>query len=745
MVRDKDNVLQSCRALIDSGAQSTLVSEACVQRLHLNRTNDKTLIYGVGDSNTNYTRGRVQLEIFAPGTKGTIIVQTYCLSNLTQYLPSHTVDNNDLQFFNNLHLADPEYFKKNKIDIIIGADVFAHCILEGKVTHPSGSPIALNTIFGWIIMGNVNEVQQSTFVAHIYSDLDMQLQKFWDTGYCQHPTKHLSQEEEMAERHYTENVERQEDGKYMVRLPFKSSPVELGESKCSALKRLESMERKFARNPEHKEEFHKFMEEYERLEHMQLAPNGEKQAYYMPHHAVLKPSSTTTKLRVVFDASCKTSNNLSLNDQLLVGPTVQNDLYTILLKFRKFEIGFTADIGKMYRQVTIHPADRQFQTILWRNSPDEATREYQLTTVTYGTSAAPFLATRTLQQVAIDNSTEYPTESHEIINNFYVDDYMSSSPDLESANSLRITLCSILSKSGFNLRKWSSNSQQFRENIEPVDRAFSSDTIIDCSETVKTLGLLWNTTTDFFQYSVSLMESSDKITKRHILSEISKIYDPIGWLAPMDGSTATSLLTAKTRVAPIKQITLPRLELCGAQLMVKLMIKVKVALNLKDVNIHGWTDSTVVLAWISDHSRRWKTFVANRTSYIVDNLPASNWHHIASKLNPADLATRGISSTDLINNTLWWKGPNMLQNYTNQPHSVHQISEAVLREEKKTMIATATSHVINDIDLIDRYSSFTRLIRITARILRFMHNCTSRKTNLERKSQLRNLKQREDH
>ncbi|XP_065354424.1 uncharacterized protein LOC135948897 [Calliphora vicina] len=533
MVRDKDNVWQSCRALIDSGAQSTLVSEACVQRLHLNRTNDKTLIYGVGDSNTNYTRGRVQLEIFAPGTKGTIIVQTYCLSNLTHYLPSHTVDNNDLQFFNNLHLGDPEYFKKNKIDIIIGADVFAHCILEGKVTYPSGSPIALNTIFGWIIMGNVNEVQQSTFVAHIYSDLDMQLQKFWDTEDCQHPTKHLSQEEEMAERHYTENVERQEDGKYMVRLPFKSSPVELGESKCSALKRLESMERRFARNPELKEEFHKFMEEYERLEHMQLAPNGEKQAYYMPHHAVLKPSSTTTKLRVVFDASCKTSNNLSLNDQLLVGPTVQNDLYTILLKFRKFEIGFTADIENMYRQVTIHPADRQFQTILWRNSPDEATRKYQLTTVTYGTSAAPFLATRTLQQVAIDNSTEYPTESHEIINNFYVDDYMSSSPDLESANSLRITLCSILSKSGFNLRKRSSNSQQFRENIEPVDRAFSSDTIIDCSETVKTLGLLWNTTTDCFQYSVSLMESSDKITKRHVLSEISKIYDPIGWLAPM--------------------------------------------------------------------------------------------------------------------------------------------------------------------------------------------------------------------
>lgn len=114
----------------------------------------------------------------------------------------------------------------------------------------------------------------------------------------------------------------------------------------------------------------------------------------------MKDSSFTTKLRVVFDASAKTDTGVSLNNTLLVGPIVQDDLFTILVRFRNHAIVLTADVEKMYRQITICPEDRRFQRILWRNSPDQPLRIFELNTVTYGISSAPFLATRTLIELA---------------------------------------------------------------------------------------------------------------------------------------------------------------------------------------------------------------------------------------------------------------------------------------------------------------------------------------------------------
>lgn len=125
MVRDRNDTLQPCHALFDSGAQSTLVSEACVQRLHLTREFDKTLLYGLDNSNSNYTKGKVKLEIFTAKANRTIIAHLYCLSNLTQYIPFHIISNTGLDFFNNLELADPGYYK-NRIDMIIGVNLRFH-------------------------------------------------------------------------------------------------------------------------------------------------------------------------------------------------------------------------------------------------------------------------------------------------------------------------------------------------------------------------------------------------------------------------------------------------------------------------------------------------------------------------------------------------------------------------------------------------------------------------------------------
>lgn len=124
--------------------------------------------------------------------------------------------------------------------------------------------------------------------------------------------------------------------------------------------------------------------------------------FYLPHHPVLKEDSVTTKIRVVFDGSAKTSTGISLNECLMVGPTIQNDLFTLLSKFRMYKYVLTADIEKLYRQVLVHPDDTHFQRILFRENSNDKVKELVLTIITYGTSCAPFLAIRALNQLAID-------------------------------------------------------------------------------------------------------------------------------------------------------------------------------------------------------------------------------------------------------------------------------------------------------------------------------------------------------
>jgi hypothetical protein len=104
------------------------------------------------------------------------------------------------------------------------------------------------------------------------------------------------------------------------------------------------------------------MKEYEEPGHMQLVSGDGgvdgKETFYLPHHPVFKHDSSSTRLRVVFNASAKSTNGQSLNDTLLIGPTIQQDLFSILLRFRTYEIAFTADIEKMYWQIGIHLKDR---------------------------------------------------------------------------------------------------------------------------------------------------------------------------------------------------------------------------------------------------------------------------------------------------------------------------------------------------------------------------------------------------
>jgi len=162
------------------------------------------------------------------------------------------------------------------------------------------------------------------------------------------------------------------------------------------------------------------IQEYLDLHHTkEVRPTHNSASYYLPHHAVLKPERTTTKLRVVFNASSPSENVVSLNDILHAGPVLQSDLTIQILKWRYFRYVYSADIEKMYRQIWVHPKHSPFQRNLFRNSEGHI-RDFELQTVTFGVNCAPFLVIRVLQQLATDVQLSHPRASHVIRNHMYV-------------------------------------------------------------------------------------------------------------------------------------------------------------------------------------------------------------------------------------------------------------------------------------------------------------------------------------
>jgi hypothetical protein len=190
----------------------------------------------------------------------------------------------------------------------------------------------------------------------------------------------------------------------------------------------------------------------------------------------------------------------------------------------------------MYRQIVVHPQDRDLQRILWRYSSEEPIQEYRLTTVTYGTSSALLLATRCLKKLADDNEQQYPKAAHVLKNDFYVDDLLSGTSTIEDAIDIQKELSYLLQTTGLTLRKWASNKSAFLDTIPSELQKTQPTLSLDNADGVTTLGLLWNPKTDKLQVRSSLTQmqptNSTETTKRKMLAITASIFDPLGLLSP---------------------------------------------------------------------------------------------------------------------------------------------------------------------------------------------------------------------
>ena len=712
--------------------------------------------------------------------------------------PNETIPKEKLNIPSNLKLADPDFFKPSKIDLLIGSGPTLSLFCNGQIQVLDRQDLILQkTKLGWVIGGGITPQKKRKFQCFL-TNLSFDIEKFWNIEEVSSSNSNWSNEEKLCENHFKKHIQRNEEGRYIVALPFKDGDISFGDTRKLAYSRLMALQKKFDNNPDFKIEYCNVMQEYMLLKHMSLDTSGnESEGFYLPHHAVMKESSTTTKLRVVFDASAKSTNGRSLNDQLLVGPIIQDDLFSIILRFRTKKYVITADIEKMYRQFLIREEDRKYQKILWFTGNKIVTGI--INTILFGEAPAPYLAIRCLHQLADDEVDNFPLASKILKKDMYVDNMLTGSDSKKEAQEICRQIVGILQSACMNMRQWASNDLQILKNIQETD--FDKKFCFDQNSALKTLGVYWKAKDDEFIYEVQKISLDGQITKRKVLSEIAKLFDPIGLLGPIilfakklmqeiwkqkiewdetlpqtlhyswtsfcsqlntignirykrymcirnaktvelhgfcDASQSgygtcfylrskdsqnqyhTSLICAKSRVAPIKTRTIPRLELCAMQLLIKLYDQIIKAIDIKIDKVYFWSDSTVALHWIKTSPHLLQVFVANRVAEIQTKTRISDWHHVRSEDNPADALSRGQLPNDFVQNKSWRNGPFWfkLDNHKWPKSNIPSLDD--MPEKRKATCMLITPTIKHFIHIFQRHSSFIKLIRIITTCFRFI-------------------------
>ncbi|XP_055622509.1 uncharacterized protein LOC129766080 [Toxorhynchites rutilus septentrionalis] len=340
------------------------------QILRLRRKRVNVSIHGVGNK-PQYATESVFTEIRSRKENFALNVDFLVLNNIMSQLPAQDIPIEHWKLPKNLFLADPNFNKSSGIDMIIGNAHFFSCLkTSANIQLPKPLPLLVDSVFGWLVSGTAditrpdNGTSSCTETTVSLVAPEDSLERFWKTEDLPDQPNY-SMEEKQCQELYSATVMRNETGRYVVRLPRRPNFEKIvGESKNCAFRRYLLLEKRLERDPALKDEYRKFIEEYIELGQMKAVLPTEPQHYkgcFLPHHPVMKESSATTKVRVVFDASTRTSTGHSLNDGLLVGPVIQDDLLSIILRFRTFPVALVADIEKMYRQILLHPNDTPFQ------------------------------------------------------------------------------------------------------------------------------------------------------------------------------------------------------------------------------------------------------------------------------------------------------------------------------------------------------------------------------------------------
>ena len=610
----------------------------------------------------------------------------------------------------------------------------------------------------------------------------------------------------------TETVTQQRDGHYQIPLPFRQETINMPFNREQAAKRANWQKRKMLRNEDYRRDYTAFVSNLIKQGYAEKCTESAEagRVWYLPHHGLYHPKKRD-KIRVVFDCSA-TYDGTSLNDQLLQGPDLANNVTGVLLRFREDEVAFVGDIEAMFHQVNVPENQRDYLRFLWWPNGDLSTdlQEYRMTVHIFGAASSPSVCNLALHRTAENAATKYgPRVKNTILRNFYVDDCLKSVDNEDTAMQLIEDLRGTCQDGGFHLRKFSCNRRRVLESIPEEERSKEVQTKnLDYEDlpVERTLGMEWSVESDKFVFQI--VTNRKPVTRRGILSVIASVYDPLGFAAPFllpakkllqelcrmgdlgwdndipevyqnqwtnwlmrlpelellkvdrclkppgmgtitstevhifsdasssgygavaylrlcddKGGIHCAFLIGKSRLAPIKVTTIPRLELTAATVAVRLSLMLRNELDIEIDQVYFHTDSMTVLRYIANERKRYHVFVANRVQLIQDHTTIDQWKFVNGIDNPADEASRGIDS--IRQTDRWLTGPSFIwessDDWPDQPSlgSIEVDDPEVKRST--TSCPTEVAEISPTRKVLEYFSDMYRLKRAVAVFRRVQH------------------------
>ncbi|XP_067047620.1 uncharacterized protein [Acropora muricata] len=572
--------MTKARILFDSGSHRSYVTNDLKSRLKLKSY--KTEMLNLNTFGEQKYRKQscelVKVLIRNPGLNEEVEISALSFPVICSSLQSK-VDINKFPQLETLELADDFNDGNNdSIDILIGSDNYWN-IVHGETIRCESGPIAISSKLGWLLSGPggesvgnatvsnlviTGELADYPFYTNEHDQLVNTLKHFWETESIGIKPEQV---EESTRNSFIKDLSY--DGKrYVVGLPWKEEREAIPSEYQLSRNRLNSLHHKLRRDQELLNEYDKIIREQLQLGIIEeVKPEADDKfsetVHYLPHHAVLRRDRETTKVRVVYDGSAKSpENKYSLNDCLEVGPNLIPQLFDVLVKFRSDPIALTADIEKAFLMVSMNEASKDMLRFLWFKNPSEITPEViqlRFCRLVFGLRPSPAILGSTIRH-HLDSCEKLNPELGDVINllreRLYVDDFLGGADSTEKAREIYKNSKDIMSKGGFNLRKWNSNSEEVidminsaeksRETFTPKSVDFTQDdesfaksmvgpAVNQDGKFVKVLGVNWNTKADEFLFNFTELvkfANTLPVTKRSLLKISAKVFDPLGFLSP---------------------------------------------------------------------------------------------------------------------------------------------------------------------------------------------------------------------
>uniref|UniRef100_A0AC35FD49 Integrase catalytic domain-containing protein n=1 Tax=Panagrolaimus sp. PS1159 TaxID=55785 RepID=A0AC35FD49_9BILA len=506
----------------DPGSQRSFVSDCLIRQLKLPRENQEILnLQGIGAKATNYTSSLIKIQIKTTEAFEEIYANSIPkIANSVAVVEFSGIDTKGISVTN------------HPPDILIGMDYFFHFITSFEKQNDI---VIVHSKVGQMLSGNIQTVTNTTISAlaiepQQFYNYDDELQNFWKLEAMGIKDQELeSNETEILEK-FKESI-KFKDNRFFVSWPTKPEHKPLPTNAGLSVGRLNSTLKKLQHDPKLLNEYQKTFDNQLKLGKIEIAPEIPQGGivHYLPHHAVITPQKSTTKVRMVFDGSAKCSKDApSLNDCFVRGPLKIPDICGMLMRIRTSKYLLMGDIEKAFHQVYLNEKDRDAVRFFWVKDPSKPASGdnlivYRFVAVPFGIISSPFILWIII--IILIQKLENPQLRQMIAENTYVDNiFLTTNDEQEGIEYFQETKKHFLTAS-MNVREWLSNSKIINE-------AFPSE-IKQQGPITKILGIQWNSQEDTLTLQLKTEKLVETWTKRSILKFIASTFDPLGMLSPV--------------------------------------------------------------------------------------------------------------------------------------------------------------------------------------------------------------------